>query len=490
MSPSSWRTLPFLLLVSVTSVFASSKSFENTAIVRTAELGGSVVHVTTTYAIKALDDGQKTYTVALGRAEREKTSFIEAKVKGSKEPLKIKERALDTSKDYHLVDITLPKALSTDKTLNLVLETVQTHATWPSPATAAQNEDQSLKYQTNLLILSPYKTSVQRTKVKTLSPRIISYTTPENAKDLTDKDVVTKSGATVTYGPYDNLPSSTNKEFIEKYQQSILIHYHHEQPVLEVLNLQRSVEVSHWGANINTEDKIDLYNAGPKLKGHFSRLQHQSQKYFNKLSAHVLPALTLHLPAGLSNPYYYDLIGNVSTSNIRIAPSVPKNKQGTQFSVLEIRPRYPLLGGWNYTFTLGWDLPLGDVASYDKSAGKYTVEVPIMTPLLGAVVNNAELSVVLPEGASNIEILEPFPALAKRTDIHKTYLDTTGRPRLTFIYKNLTVKHAESIYVSYKLSWVAHLKKPVAVSTAILGLFTLGMFVRRINLSLTPTRKV
>lgn len=98
MSPSSWRTLPFLLLVSVTSVFASSKSFENTAIVRTAELGGSVVHVTTTYAIKALEDGQKTYIVALGRDEREKTSFIEAKVKGSKEPLKIKERALDTSK--------------------------------------------------------------------------------------------------------------------------------------------------------------------------------------------------------------------------------------------------------------------------------------------------------------------------------------------------------------------------------------------------------
>jgi hypothetical protein len=34
------------------------------AIVRTVELGGSVVHVTTTYAIKALKDGLKMYTVA------------------------------------------------------------------------------------------------------------------------------------------------------------------------------------------------------------------------------------------------------------------------------------------------------------------------------------------------------------------------------------------------------------------------------------------
>ena len=113
-----------------------------------------------------------------------------------------------------------------------------------------------------------------------------------------------------------------------------------------------------------------------------------------------MPALTLHLPAGLRNPYYYDLIGNVSTSNIRLASSVPKNKQGTQFSVLDLRPRYPLLGGWNYTFTLGWDLPLQDVASYDKSKGRYIVEVPIMTPLVGAVVNDAELNIVLPEGAT------------------------------------------------------------------------------------------
>jgi len=136
------------------------------------------------------------------------------------------------------------------------------------------------------------------------------------------------------------------------------------------------------------------------LKGHFSRLDHQTQSYFKRPAPHVLSVLTLHLPAGIRNTYYYDLIGNVSTSKLRAAASVPKNQQGSQFSILELRPRYPLLGGWNYSFTLGWDAPLEDSASYDRHSGKYIVEVPIMSPIPGAVVSDAELVVILPEGAS------------------------------------------------------------------------------------------
>ena len=69
-------------------------------------------------------------------------------------------------RDYHLIQIVLPKALPAQSTLNIVLESVQTHATWPWPATAAQNEDQALKYRTGLFVLSPYATAVQRTKLK------------------------------------------------------------------------------------------------------------------------------------------------------------------------------------------------------------------------------------------------------------------------------------------------------------------------------------
>ena len=34
--------------------------------------------------------------------------------------------------------------------------------------------------------------------------------------------------------------------------------------MLTVKNMQRTAEISHWGANLNIQDEIHLYNAGPK----------------------------------------------------------------------------------------------------------------------------------------------------------------------------------------------------------------------------------
>lgn len=67
--------------------------------------------------------------------------------------------------------VALPKALDTDQTANLVLETVQAHAAYPFPPEVAQNDRQALKYDTDLLVLSPYKTLVQRTKFKYVADR-------------------------------------------------------------------------------------------------------------------------------------------------------------------------------------------------------------------------------------------------------------------------------------------------------------------------------
>lgn len=77
---------------------------------------------------------------------------------------------------------------------------------------------------------------------------------------------MTKSttGGTVTYGPFNDLPPSSNTAFVEKYQQKISIHYDFGFPSLTVKSLRRAAEISHWGANLNIQDEIHLYNAGPK----------------------------------------------------------------------------------------------------------------------------------------------------------------------------------------------------------------------------------
>ena len=137
-----------------------------------------------------------------------------------------------------------------------------------------------------------------------------------------------------------------------------------------------------------------------RLKGHFSRLHHQTQSFYQRNAPHVLSSLNLYLPAGISNVYYYDLIGNVSTSNVRISPSVSRNARSPHYSVLEMKPRYPLMGGWNYSFTLGWDSPLQDSANWDSKKGRYIVGVPILTQVPSAVLDDAEVKIILPEGAT------------------------------------------------------------------------------------------
>lgn len=138
-----------------------------------------------------------------------------------------------------------------------------------------------------------------------------------------------------------------------------------------------------------------------RLKGHFSRIGYQQSAYYGSSPPHILTAMSLSLPAGIDNVYYYDQIGNVSTSRLHVARPLPKGYSPSRdLSTLELRPRYPLMGGWNYSFTMGWDAGLDGVAGYNKSSGVYYVEVPIMTPIGGAVVDDLELKIVLPEGAT------------------------------------------------------------------------------------------
>lgn len=114
----------------------------------------------------------------------------------------------------------------------------------------------------------------------------------------------------------------------------------------------------------------------------------------------MFPGFALQLPAGIHSVYFYDTIGNVSTSHFRPTPSVRKGSNSNQYSILEMRPRYPLMGGWNYSFTLGWDSPLADYAGWDAQSGKYVVGIPLMTVIPDIVVDEAEIKIVLPEGAT------------------------------------------------------------------------------------------
>jgi len=300
-----------------------------------------------------------------------------------------------------------------------------------------------------------------------------------SAKKEGDAIAGSKSGATINYGPFQNVGPTVGVTFQNTEQQTLSVHYEDDKPILSVVKYERAAEVSHWGANLNIEDKVMLCNDGPKLKGQFSRLEHLQGRYLKKISSQTLTHFVLDLPSGIHQPYYYDLIGNVTTSRFRSGrPSPPGLKRR---SWLELRPRYPVMGGWNYSYTLGWDAPLADSVKYEGKTGQYVLGVPFMTPIPGAAVNEAEVKITLPEGAHIESVHPPFGVDKMYDEVHTTYLDTIGRPSIVFKKLSLTDEHTGMIYVTYTVPLSAHFRKPFVVATAMIGIFSLAMIARRVD---------
>lgn len=180
------------------------------------------------------------------------------------------------------------------------------------------------------------------------------------------------------------------------------------------------------------------------------------------------------------------MIGNVSTSHFR--PGTQRKGRASE-ALLELRPRYPLLGGWNYTFTVGWDAPLADSLKYSAEDDRYVLAVPFWTPLKDVVVGDEELRVVLPEGARDVRVSAPFPLDEIHHGVHKTYLDTSGRPTVTLRKRDVTEHHALPVFVSYSYSRAALWRKPLTVAAFVGGVLLLFVLLRRVDYSIERKKK-
>lgn len=67
-----------------------------------------------------------------------------------------------------------------------------------------------------------------------------------------------------------------------------------------------------------------------------------------KLLASDLFRLQTLLPASARDVYYRDEIGNISTSHLH------ETDDGVE---LELRPRFPLFGGWKTNYYIGYNVP-------------------------------------------------------------------------------------------------------------------------------------
>lgn len=195
------------------------------------------------------------------------------------------------------------------------------------------------------------------------------------------------------------------------------LHFVNHAPFAKLSSMQREVELSHWG-NIAVEDVYELQHAGAKLKNGFSRFDYQMRQSPQGMNKHASPNnpsfrnLVAILPVQAHDIYYRDQIGNISTSDIRVKTTTKeKNLE------LDIQTRFPLFGGWQTQFYMGFSMPteLSLFHTTTEKDEKFHVKVPFFTFFQDVWVENMEVKVILPEGATDIEVKVPYPMEESRS---------------------------------------------------------------------------
>ncbi|TPX39261.1 dolichyl-diphosphooligosaccharide---protein glycotransferase [Synchytrium endobioticum] len=398
----------------------------------------------------------KDYLVAVPENVMERLASLDATIDDGR--LEFERAGLHPASKRHLFRVKLPKPM---KSGTLTIKIAYTHRVKPYPAEIPQGEKQYLEYSGSAYFLSPYPTKSQKTTLKLPKSNVISYSEQPSP--------VSKSGNAIYFGPYNDIEGDQYGDV------DIHVHYEDPKPVLVVKALFRDVWVSHLGGKLSVEEHYELVNEGAKLKGHFSRIDY-AMGAGTQGQMNVLRHLSLTFPAKVSNPYYRDIVGNVSTSRFR--------NERTK-SVMEIQPRYPLWGGWKYTWYHGYDAPLS--AFMRQKGSRYTLAIPFLSSTQDVAHDVVKLRIVLPEGADNLRVSLPFALNNEQHDRVYWYLDTIGRPA-TILEKRNAVdgEHSQVVYISYDYSDVNSLRKPLVASLAFFLLFVSSMLILRLDFSILP----
>ncbi|KAJ3022895.1 proteasome regulatory particle base subunit [Thoreauomyces humboldtii] len=443
---------------------AVREDFVNTNLHRIFDLTNpTILREHSTVVIKAVNDAKDYYLSVPAEIADKSLAIVEVEVRKSKgekgDKAVVMKDKYDASRSAQLYKVKLSSTLKKDESVYLIVNAAYTHAVHPYPKEVAQKDMQHLEHTGNAYFWSPYHSERQKTTVRLPSADILRFSA--------QPDPVTKSGNVVTYGPYDN---------VEPYAKGTLhVHYADPKAILVVTSLERKMEISHLGANLAVQEDYELHHEGAKLKGHFSRVDYSFTQWTHG-NTNVVKDLTITLPPGAKHVFFRDTIGNVSTSNLRA-----EREQST----LQIRPRYPIYGGWKYTWHHGYNVPTKNFLKQDSKTSEFVFRVPFIGGLPNVTIAKAVVSIVFPEGAQNFKIRKPFDMDRVTERITHTYLDTTGRPTIVFEKHNVVDEHSQPLLITYELPVIHLIQKPLAVTAAFLGLFLLGAIYSRLDLSIS-----
>jgi oligosaccharyltransferase complex subunit alpha (ribophorin I) len=447
-----------LFIFALVCAFCSAASKSDIAVTTSREIDISNQLAKYVISIKAKNNGGDdvlSLIHPISKSENNHLSYIIA-TEGNDKSLQISQLDVPLENaDYVYYKIALNSALKKGSTVEFKIEYVLTEFYKLYPAEISQSESQFVLWKGSSNYISVYSIESDETKVKVGSGKIISHTG-------------TKSGNSIVFGPTKNIAPFTNNE--------VSIHYENNSPFVVVTSLKRTIEVSHWG-NIAIEDHVEIVHKGAKLKGSFSRLDFQVDR---RTKSPIVKSLKATLPLHSSDIYYRDQIGNISTSMVR--------SYDNRIEV-EIKPRFPLLGGWRTNYILGYNVPSKEFLY--SSGSNYALKMPLIHSLYdNMIIEKAEIKVILPETSHNFKIVKPYTISQLPNSLHYTYLDTVGRPVLTFQKDNLVEHHSQQFTIYYEYSFMSILREPIIAVGAFMAVFTLVIFFNRLDFSIVRRESI
>lgn len=342
------------------------------------------------------------------------------------------------------VRLTLPEALPPGGRARLEVYVALSKQLTPFPAEIGQQDKLLVLFSDTHFAIVPYAVKEQTTSV-TLAPSssLLSYT---------EKAPVKTSGQSFRLGPFLDVPPMAASPMDVHYS------FPAKGQLLVAESLLREVEISHWG-NIYVTEHYTVRNDGARHKGPFSRLDFDAPL---PVGNGAVRSLYLQLPLRAHSVYYRDEIGNISSSHFLIE---------SLRTGIYLDPRYPLLGGWSVSFTIGYSVPLGDFV-FRTADGRRALNMTFGSQIHDIVVESLVTKVILPEGSTKVQAFGQF-SMEQSLERRFTYLDVRGRPVVVLRRENVVAEYAGLYFqVVYKFAGAAQLVEPLLLVAAFAAFFT------------------
>jgi len=450
------RTATTILLLGLAAQLATA-NIVLTNVERTIDISSQLARINT--KITATNNGESAVEevlVAIDAASLDKVAFLDASLPQDDEDEEKVHLNLAETKEHKdkgaAYAVKLQSALAAGASTSFVFTSVLSHSLKPHPASISQSEKQLVIFKDSHYVYSPYEVKKQTTAVKLSSSTIESFSKlkPSSSSD-----------STINYGPYKDIAAFKKSE--------MKIHYENNSPFLTVNEMTRWIEVSHWG-NVAVEETYSMLHTGAGLKGHFSRYDYQ------RTPTHAaIKSFKTVLPASARDVYYRDVIGNISTSNMLVKEDSVE---------VELKPRFPLFGGWQTQYYMGYNLPSFEYLF--NRGSKYVLKMRVIDYIYDDfVVDKLTVKIALPEGAKNIKLHAPFAVNEGTREVHKTYLDTTGRTVVVLNKNNVVENHIQDLQIHYTFEKMFLLQEPLLCVAAFYILFVSVILIVRLDFSIS-----